>query len=515
MGLLSKFERQPPATTTDYVEEAVASSPVDVEKAHVEMQDEGNAVVHHHHIDPEAEKRVVRKLDWRVTPLVSALYLVSFLDRSNIGNAKIAGMSEDLDLTGNRYQWLLNIFYISYILFEVQVIMWKIMPPHIWATIVVLGWGLIATLQAATFTWSGEMVCRFLLGVTEAGFGPGIPYLLSFFYLRHEVGLRCGIFLSCAPLATTFAGALAYGITSGHAKIANWRLLFLVEGIPTILLAPVVFFFLPDSPDKARFLTEDEKLIAKARGVRQVGTHERIGGVVWKDIGLCLLDPIAWFTALMYFSCNVSFSSLPVFLPTILQDMGFAAVNAQGLTAPPYFISFLVTIGSTYIADRTQQRGYMLMFLSCVGGIGYILLATCESVGARYFGVFLAASGIFPCIANILPWVLNNQGSDTRRGTGIAMLNLIGQCGPLLGTNVFPATQSPRYVEGMAICAAFTFFNGFLALGLRTLLKWENKKLDKKYGSQKDLIASRTGVPKGHESVVSEENYGPTFRYIL
>ena len=115
-------------------------------------------------------------------------------------------MSEDLDLTGNRYQWLLNIFYISYILFEVQVIMWKIMPPHIWATIVVLGWGLIATLQAATFTWSAEMVCRFLLGVTEAGFGPGIPYLLSFFYLRHELGLRCGIFLSCAPLATTFAG---------------------------------------------------------------------------------------------------------------------------------------------------------------------------------------------------------------------------------------------------------------------------------------------------------------------
>ncbi|MCJ1399258.1 hypothetical protein MMC11_002460 [Xylographa trunciseda] len=515
MGLLSKFERDPPATTTDYVDEAVPSPPVDVEKARGEVQEEGSALAHHHHVDPEAEKRVVRKLDWRVTPLVSALYLVSFLDRSNIGNAKIAGMSEDLELTGNRYQWLLNIFYISYILFEFQVIMWKIMPPHIWATIVVLGWGLIATLQSATFSWSAEMVCRFLLGVTEAGFGPGIPYLLSFFYLRHEVGLRCGIFLSCAPLATTFAGALAYGITSGHAGIANWRLLFLVEGIPTILLAPVVFFFLPDSPDKARFLTEDEKLIARARGVRQVGTHERIGGVVWKDIGLCLLDPIAWFTALMYFSCNVSFSSLPVFLPTILQDMGFTAVNAQGLTAPPYFVSFLVTIGSTYIADRTQQRGYMLMFLSCVGGIGYILLATCESVGARYFGVFLAASGIFPCIANILPWVLNNQGSDTRRGTGIAMLNLIGQCGPLLGTNVFPATQSPRYVEGMAICAAFTFFNGFLALSLRTLLKWENKKLDRQHGTQIERIASRTGDPKGHESVVSEENYGPTFRYIL
>ena len=125
------------------------------------------------------------------------------------------------------------------------------------------------------------------------------------------------------------------------------------------------------------------------------------------------------------------FASLPVFLPTILEDMGFGSINAQGLTAPPFFLSFLVTIASTWIADKTQQRGYMIMFLTCVGGIGYILLVTVKTVGVRYFGVFLAASGIFPSIANILPWVTNNQGSDTRRGAAIMLLNLIGQCGPL------------------------------------------------------------------------------------
>lgn len=134
------------------------------------------------------------------------MIIICTLANKSSSNARIAGMTEDLDLTGNRYTWLLNIFYISYILFEFQVIMWKIMPPHIWATIVVTGWGLIATLQAATFSWSGEMACRFFLGVTEAGFGPGVPYLLSFFYLRHEVGLRIGCFLAAAPLANTFAG---------------------------------------------------------------------------------------------------------------------------------------------------------------------------------------------------------------------------------------------------------------------------------------------------------------------
>ncbi len=136
-----------------------------------------------------------------------------------------------------------------------------------------------------------------MTGLFEAGFGPGIPYLLSFFYLRHELGLRVGIFLSAAPLATTFAGVLAYGITSGHSQLADCRLLFLVEGLPTIFMAAVAYRFLPVSPEKARFLTEEEALVAKARGVRQVGDTTRIGGIVWKDVAATLFDAKAWFTA--------------------------------------------------------------------------------------------------------------------------------------------------------------------------------------------------------------------------
>lgn len=137
------------------------------------------------------------------------------------------------------------------------------------------------------------MVARFFLGFFEAGYGPGIPYLLSFFYLRHEIGVRIGIFLSAAPLATCFAGALAYGITSGHAAIANWRLLFLVEGLPCVAAGILTFFVLPDSPEKARFLNEEEREVARARGVRQVGAEEghRVGGVKWSDIGAAFLDP--------------------------------------------------------------------------------------------------------------------------------------------------------------------------------------------------------------------------------
>jgi MFS transporter, ACS family, DAL5 transporter family protein len=124
------------------------------------------------------------------------------------------------------------------------------------------------------------------------------------------------------------------------------------------------------------------------------------------------------------------------------------------VTVPPYFFAFLVCLGSTYLSDRTQERGLTIAVVSTMAAIGYVLLATVESVGVRYFGVFLAAAGVPAAIANILTWVLNNQGTDTKRGVGIALLNILGQTGPILGTRVFPAREGPYYVPGMSICAA-------------------------------------------------------------
>lgn len=159
--------------------------------------------------------------------------------------------------------------------------------------------GLASTLQSAAFNWQGLMVCRFFLAAAEAGFSPGIPYLLSFFYTRQEVGLRIGLFLSAAPLATCFAGALAYGITSGNVALANWRLVFLVEGIPAVILAVVSYFFLPDCPEKARFLTGDEREVARARSIRQVGEEGggRLGSINFKEVREALVDPKNWIIA--------------------------------------------------------------------------------------------------------------------------------------------------------------------------------------------------------------------------
>lgn len=326
------------------------------------------------------------------------------------------------------------------------------------------------------------MACRFFLALAEAGFGPGVPYLLSFFYRRHELGLRCGLFLSAAPLATAFAGTLAYAITTTRSPpLPPWRLLFLAEGLPAVLLSLAAFLLLPDSPDTAPFLTPAERHAARSRAVLQSGRPgaARLGSFAWRDALAALRAPHTWIQPLMFFSCNVSFASLPVFLPSVLAHMGFSAASAQGMTAPPYLLAFAVCIGTTYLADRTRQRAAVIAGLSLVGTVGYVVLATAEGVATRYAALFMAAAGVFPAIANILPWVLNNQGTDAKRGLGIAMLNVVGQCGPLLGTRMFPAGEAPYYRRGMAVCAGFMGVNALLAGVLRWYFVRENRKMER------------------------------------
>ncbi|VBB80113.1 Putative transporter [Podospora comata] len=470
-------------------------------------------------IDPVVEKRVRRKFDKTLVVLVFLAYMLAFLDRSNIGNAQNAGMGDDLGFDDEHYQWLLTIFYIPYILFEGFALMWKIMPPHIWATITVATWGLASTLQSAAPNWQSLMVCRWFLAMAEAGFAPGVPYLLSFFYRRRELGLRCGIFLSAAPLATTFAGALAYAITSTPSPpLPPWRLLFLIEGLPTLILAIILYFHLPSSPTTAPVLTPTELSVAKAR----LSLHTPQQGQTptgWRSISpreiLSTFESLqTLLPSLMYFSLNVSFSSLPVFLPSILSSMSLSpnASTAQGLTAPPYLLSFLICILSTYLADKTQQRGLTIICLSLIGGAGYVLLATLPEhlVSVRYFSVFLAAGGVFPSIANVLPWTLNNQGSDTKRGVGIAVLNMVGQCGPLLGTRLFPEGDRPGYTKGMVVCAVFMFVNAGLAAGLRWHFARKNKRLEERERAQ---VVLRVGDRGRREDGEREGMVG--FRYVL
>lgn len=455
---------------------------------------------------PEEEKRVVRKLDLHVLSYLCSLYLLSFLDRGNIGNANTAGMSDDLGITDAQYQWFLTIFYISYICFEPMIMLWKVFPPRWYAPTVVICWGIFSTCNAAVTNWSGMMALRFLLGIAEAAYSPGVPFYLHYFYYRRELNFRIGLFVSVAPLASAFSGALAYGITYHKHAIESWRILFIVEGIPTVLVGLLGYYAIPNSPKECRFLTEHEKNIAIARTVRQSGHAEKSSKIDWAETAKALIDPKNIINALMYFSLNVSFSSLPVFLPTILSGMGYTSINAQGLSAPPYIVAFICVLVLSWYSDRILQRGLLLTICALIGAAGYLILAIAHNTGARYFAVYLAACGMFPCIGLLLTWVGNNQGNDTRRGVGYALLNVVGQCGPLLGTRLFPESEGPYYHKGFYITFAFLVLVAVLAQTQRFYLRYLNKKLDETYGF----------IDRAEALNATDEAAGPeTFRYVM
>lgn len=182
-------------------------------------------------------------------------------------------------------------------------LMYRLVPPHIYISLCVFAWGLLASLQSlATSFWSLTFL-RALLGISEAAFGPGVPFYLSFFFKREELAFRVGLFIAAAPLATSFASSLAWVIVkvSSHGPIAPWRALFLVEGFPSVLVAVFAWFHVPDSPGKARYLTHRERKVAKLRlndfSTSHHDSSHKMHGLDWREIGQALSDPKCYLTA--------------------------------------------------------------------------------------------------------------------------------------------------------------------------------------------------------------------------
>ncbi|PYI14618.1 MFS general substrate transporter [Aspergillus violaceofuscus CBS 115571] len=448
----------------------------------------------------EEEQQVVKRFDRKLVPFLALLYLLSFLDRSNIGNAKIAGMEEDLQLSSSQYEWLLTAFYITYILFEWMTLMYRLVPAHIYISLCVFGWGLVASFQSLATSFGALVFLRAALGITEAAFGPGVPFYLSQFYKREELAFRNGLFISAAPLASSFASSLAWVIVkfSSGGPIAPWRTLFLVEGFPSVIVAVFAWLWIPDSPGTARFLDSRQKMIAQLRmddsssGSGSGTSSRRLGGSFnWGEVKKTLADPKAYITAFMFFSCNVAFSSMPVFLPTIIAEMGYTPLQSQALSAPPYLLAFVSVLLTAYYSDRQRRRSPFLIAHALVSATAYLTLAltghyhgffsdrnlTTHQNTLRYVSLYPAIAGFFSAITLIITWSMDNRAAQEGKGASVALLNLVGQCGPLLGTRLYPAREGPWYVRGMGVCAGCMVLVAVLAVVLRGMLGRENRRV--------------------------------------
>ncbi|KAH8085831.1 major facilitator superfamily domain-containing protein [Filobasidium floriforme] len=435
---------------------------------------EGSAEPAHIEWTEEESRRVRFKMDICILPLLCFLMICSFLDKSNIGNANTAGMSADLGLTNDQYTMLLTAFYIVYACSQWEILMLRFVQPRIWLFFVCMAWGLASAMQGVTTNFGGMITCRVLIAFFEAGGVPAISLYFSMLYPKEEYGLRWCIFQACAALSNAFAGALAYGIVQIKSSIPAWKLLFIIEAMPTFICGALILFFLPSGPGKCRFLNERENAVAYAR-VFQGKPGEQEKGLNLKRMSRGLIRPWTWLIAIIHFCGSTAFNSISVFLTAILRDMGFTSIKAQGMSAPPYIVAYIVAVAIAFLSDRKKTRGIFVAIFGLLGGAGYIIVAYAPSMPARYFGVFMVAVGVYTGQPMMYAWCANNAHSPSERGASLVLFSVTGQLGSILGSNIYPKHSAPRYYLGNTVCAGALFMSCVLSTIGTIVLRRRNR----------------------------------------
>ncbi|KAI9323600.1 major facilitator superfamily domain-containing protein [Dichotomocladium elegans] len=433
--------------------------------------------------DEKEWKRLRWKLDMRIIPYIGLLYLCSFLDRVNIGNAKVAGLEADLNITDHEYTLALSIFFIGYILFEVPSnIMLKKIGPSQWISIVMFAWGVVMAAMAAVTNAAGLLASRFFLGIAEAGLFPGCIFYLTLWYTRKEQATRLAFFFGCSTLAGAFGGVLAYGIMQmdGIGGLRGWQWIFIIEALPTLLLACTTYFALPDFPEtKNRFLNEREREIIIHRLKADAGPSTETE-FSWKQLRAAFLDWKVYMHVAVYICCVTPLYSLSMFMPSIIAGMGFSSVTANAMSAPPYAFACAATILVAMHADKHGERGLHIAIPAVVGLIGYILLITLSEKGAvaLYVAACITTTGVFGQIPAMLSWFSNNIGGHTKRGVATAIIVSLGNIGGAVAGQVYLGFDAPKYKRGHTICACLMGLAIFFSLLFKYLLHRINKKRD-------------------------------------
>ncbi|MCJ1458673.1 hypothetical protein MMC28_009047 [Mycoblastus sanguinarius] len=427
------------------------------------------------------EKALLRKLDLKLLPALTSLYLLSFLDRSNVANARVEGLTTDLHMTGNQYLTGLTLYFIGYVLFEIPCnVVLKLTSPKIWLPTLTLAWGVVATLLGITQNMAGFFAARFILGMTESGLFPGVVFYLSMWYRREERQYRISLFFSAASLAGAFGGILAWGIAhmNGVGGLHGWRWIFILEGILTVLVSLVSYLFVVNYPSTAKFLTDDERACINAR-LKSNNDATRNEAFTWSNVSSALRDPKVWLYGLGFHTMSLPLYTLSLFLPTIIKELGFTAAQAQLLTVPPYAIATILTLSVAIASEKCKLRAPFIMGSASLAAIGYIILLSDTKAGVSYFGTILAAAGIYPATAIVLSWPANNVSGQTKRATANAMQISIGNLGAVLGTQLYRSNDGPRFFLGHGFALGYLCANVLVVGTLWAVLRAENAKRDR------------------------------------
>jgi MFS transporter, ACS family, tartrate transporter len=410
------------------------------------------------HMEP-ARQSAIRKVAWRLLPFLCLCYMVNFLDRVNVGFAALH-MNADLGFSPSVYGLGAGIFFAGYILFEVPSnLALQRFGARIWIARIMISWGLVAMAMALVHDEISFYALRLLLGIAEAGFFPGIILFLTYWFPARELARIVSLFMAAVPLATVFGGPLSGALlgTHGFLGLAGWQWLFIIEGLPAVILGAIVLVFLDNRPDHARWLTQDERqalsatLAAEARATRDVG---------YAELGHALTRPRVLVLGLLYFCIVTGLYGIGFWMPQVIQTFGLDPLQIGFLTAIPYLVAACGMVLWGARSDRTGERIWHIALPLIAGGAAFVLSAFSEPLALTMLALTLATLGIYAAVGTFwsLPAAIL---TGTGAAAGLALVNSLGNVAGLTSPTIIGAIREATD----SFTAALLFLAGALLLG--------------------------------------------------
>lgn len=470
-------------------------------------------------IDPALERRLVRKFDFRILPVLAIMYLFNSLDKSNLGNAKTApdraggsrGLPYDLNFGASQYNEILSIFFIPYVLTAPFLsILGKKYGPNRVLPCMMFTFGSLTLLMASTFNFSGVFALRWFLGMSESAFFPLVIYYQTTFYRRGELARRLAIFYAAQSIAGAFGGLLAYGTFQiKHISLPySWSLLFLIEGSCTLVFSIFAFWYLPRSAEDAKFLTPEEKELAHRRIL--VDSSSRVNEeFVLEDALKILKEPVSWMVIAIEICLGVPLQSVQLFLPPIIKRLGYDSVKTNLYTVAPNVSGAAMLLILAFASDWTGWRwpfvslGFLFTF------VGFVIYAAIDinNLPVAYFATFMMTWGTSAPSVLLDVWYNNNIAHEGKRllltSIAVPLANLMG----VVSSNIFLDREAPEYMTALITTAAFGGTGLVLTTILGVWMLFDNRRRDRKAGQK---IRSKD-VPT---SLLREGPAAPEFRWI-
>ncbi|KAK8201403.1 hypothetical protein M8818_005871 [Zalaria obscura] len=429
------------------------------------------------------EKKLRRRIDALIMPLVILVYLMNYIDRNNYAAARLQGLEKDLNLKADEYQVGLSILFVAYVLMQVpsNALLNYIGRPSLYLGFFVVAWGLVSALTSQVNNYGQIVACRFILGLVEAPFFAGVLFYLSKWYTKSELSFRMAIFYSGSLVSGAFGNLIAAGILSGLAGrrgMSAWQWLYIIEGTITVAIGLVICLVLPDFPDTWKALSPEMKHVANRRlAIDAAEADVDIGGGMSQiqGIKLAFLDPKTYVLAIAYHGITGT-AGFQNFFPTLTATLGYNHIVSLILVAPPYIFMVFWSFAHSWMSDKVGNRFWFFVYPIPLTIIGCVIFMTTNSFGPRYFSFFLMIF-VFAQNGTIYAWIANAiPRPPAKRAAALAFINSVGNAASIWTPFTYTPSSAPHYRPALGVCIGLEVVALICAVILKLILEKQNKQ---------------------------------------